>query len=1126
MPTFVSKHIDTMNKLYLFIFSCYLLFSAGKINAQITSAQISGKVTDQKGVTLPGVSVIAINTSTGTKYGTQTNTDGRYSLPNVNAGGPYTITLTYIGFKTTERTDLNLSLGNSTYNFTMAEEATVLKEVNIRGTAGATKTGTSTRISQSQIRTLPTVTRSLQDLTRTTPQSSNNSFQGTNFRYNNVTIDGAINNDAIGFSPSLGGQTNQSGQVGSSTRTNPVSIDAIQDIQVYVAPYDIKIGNVLGGSINAVTRSGTNTVTGSVYGFGRNASLIGKNNIPTNVGGDNAKEPGGPQGFYDYQTGVRVGFPIIKNKLFFFTNEEITRRQDPVIFGAGSAGSANILSVTDAQNLTAAFQKYTGGISPGTYDNTSIYSHSNKFFNRLDWNINDNNQLTIRNNYITSTATNLERDNFNFRFGGIDYTSHNNSSSTVGELKSKITTFLNNSLVIGYSSVHDYRDPNNNPALPQIEITGNSSGSTIFMGTDREAAIFDMHQKTTEFTDNLTLSAGKHNITFGTHNEFYDITYNFVNAWNGRDGYSSIANFLAAQPTRVRNNYNYTNNSRDYILANPSAQFKVNLMSLYGQDEFNLGDNFKLTYGVRLDYANVPDKQPLSTKTTNAPVDPNYGTTYTYTKPKDITNGYLNNVEVNPRVSFNYDVMGDQSLVLRGGSGTFTGRVPFAWFGYAFYNNGVTYGAYDRNGITATTNAITPGTNPVQAPANGGLGFVNQQINPATGGPAFNTSATGPTQVDLIDNNFKMPQVWRSSLALDYKTQDQWKFTVEGIYTKVIHDLQFKQVNTVDNVAYYPYDTQHQQPIFESAPAPTTANPANRTQAINPLYTNAYELSNTNQGYRYSLTGQIEKALPFGLTVNAAYTYGKSKDVTNGIRNSMESNWQLNQALNPNNPQAAYSNFDIRHRIVSTLNYRLASASKSFVSNFSIFFSAQSGTPYTFGFYNTAVNGTGQQVNLAYIPNAGETIKFFSTTPATPTATQQAQSNAFDAFIDADNYLKTRRGQFTERNAARTPWNTQADFRFAQDFNFGPEKHKQTITFTYDIVNLTALLNKNWGHYYFSPNTFNSTSSIGLSRAVTPNYANAATTYPTYTFRDPGVPYAVDPFLSRWQMQLGLRYSF
>jgi hypothetical protein len=1102
-----------MKKLYLLVLTGLILLVTGVANAQITSAVVTGKIVDQKNQPLPGVTVTAINTSTGTKYGTQSNIDGRYSIPNMNAGGPYTLTATFIGFKKEERTNINLNLGNVTFNFQMSDAATELKAVNITGSP--TKTGTSTSINQNQIKRLPAVNRSLQDLTRTTPQSANNSFQGTNFRYNNVTVDGAINNDAIGFSPSLGGQTNQSGQVGSSTRTNPISIDAIQDIQVYVAPYDIKIGNVLGGSINAVTRSGTNDISGSVYGFGRGAFGVGPNNAPALAGGDGAKEP---TDFHDYQMGVRLGLPIIKNKLFFFTNEELTRRQDPVISAAGTAGSAAILSLQDAKDIAKAFTAYTG-IDPGTYGNTTIFSNSNKYFNRLDWNINDKNQLTLRNNAISSTATNLERDGANFRFSGVDYTSHNNSTSTVAELKTRFTDELSNSLVLGYSNVHDFRDPNSNPALPQIEIAGRSPGTTIFMGTDREAAIFDMHQKTKELTDNLTLTSGKNAFTFGTHDEFYNITYNFVNAWNGRDAFSSIDNFTGAfnttgtpvafSPSRVRANYNYANNTRDYILANPSAKFDVNLLSLYAQDDIQATDNFKVTAGIRLDYAGVPNKQPLSPKTTGAVVDTFYGSTFTYTQPANVTNTYLNNVQINPRVSFNYDVNGDQSVIIRGGTGTFTGRVPFAWFGYAFYNNGVTYGAYDKNKIVAgSATAITPGTNPVQAPTNGGLGFVNQQV------PAVNTGATGPTQVDIIDNNFKMPQVWRSSLAFDFKTADQWKFTVEGIYTNVIRDLKFQQVNTTDQVSYYPYDTQHLQPIFVN-------------KGVSPNFTNAYELSNTNQGYRYSLTGQVAKSFPFGFDANVAYTYGQSKDVTNGIRNSMESNWQLNQALNPNNPQEAFSNFDIRNRIVSTLNYRVAwGNNKNLVSNFAIFFSAQSGNPYTFGFYNLAIDGTGQQLSLAYIPKAGETIKLFSTTPNAPSAAELAQANAFDAFVDADSYLKTRRGQFTERNAAHTPWNTDADFRFTQDFNFGGDKHKQTITFTFDIVNLTNLLNSAWGHYYYSSNTFNSTASVGLTQNVTPAFGNIATTYPTYKFTNPGLPYQVDLFASRYQMQFGLRYSF
>ncbi|MGF7038017.1 carboxypeptidase regulatory-like domain-containing protein [Mucilaginibacter lappiensis] len=1081
-----------MKKLYFILLSVLIIGVANVARAQITTSLISGKVTDQKGVTLPGVTITVLNTSTGTRYGAQSNADGRYTIANVNPGGPYTVSASFVGFKKDERTNITLSLGSTTFNFALADETTTLKEVKVTANAGGTKTGASTRINQNQIRTAPSINRSLQDLTRNTPQSNNNSFQGTNYRYNNVTLDGAINNDAIGFSPSLGGQNNASGQVGSSTRTSPVSLDAIQDIQVLVAPYDIKIGNVLGGSINAVTRSGTNDFTGSVYGFGRGSFMVGPNNAPAASGGDGSKL----SDFHDYQTGIRLGFPIIKNKLFFFTNEEIARRQDPVIAAAGTNGSSKILSLQDAQALATAF-KNDYGQDPGTFGNTTIFSNSNKFFNRLDWNIDDHNQLTVRNNTIISKATNLERDQQNFRFSGIDYTSHNNSTSTVAELKSRFSNNVSNSLVLGYSNVHDYRDPNSDPSLPQIEITGRTPGTTIFMGTDREAAIFDMHQKTAEFTDNLTWTTGKHTFTFGTHNEFYNITYNFVNSWNGRTAYSSIDNFIAAQPqpSRVRYNGNYTNNSRDYIFANPSAQFKVNLLSLYGQDEIQLTDNFKLTVALRADYAGVPNKQPLSDKTTNAAVDPNYGNTYTYTKPKDIKQNYLGNIEWNPRLAFNYDVNGDQSVIVRGGSGFFTGRVPFAWFGYAFYNNGNTYGAYDNKA-------------------------------PAAGVPKVPNFAQGDaTQVDMIDNNFKMPQVWRSSLAVDYTTDDQWKFTGEGIYTKVIHDLKFQQVNTLDQVTYYVYDTQKQQPIFNN-----TATALNGGK-ISKSFTNAYLLSNTSEGYRYSLTAQVAKNTQFSpvsaLNVSVAYTYGHSRDVTNGIRNSMESNWQLNQALNPNNPGLANSNFDIRSRIVSNINFKHDwDANQNYTANFSFFFSAQTGNPFTYGFYPSAIDGTGQQVSLAYIPKAGETVNFFSDIAGGQTAVQQAA--AFDAFINKNKYLSSRRGNFTERNAAFTPWNNDLDFRFTQDFKFGNGKHKQMITFTYDIINLTNLLNKKWGQYYFSANTFNSTSSVGLTpvKAGTPSFENAATTYPKYTFQDPGVPYSVDLFASRWQMQFGIRYSW
>lgn len=1064
---------------------CMLL--APRLHAQITSAQVEGKITDTQGETLPGVAVTLTNTATGFSTSTQTNGEGRFLIANVNAGGPYTITVSYVGFQQQQKNDINLNLGSATFNFKMNDKTQDLSEVVVKADRGGTKTGAGLRMNQDDIKHMPTLSRSLQDMTRATPQSNNNSFLGTNFRYNNVTLDGAINNDAIGFSPSLGGQTNSSGQPGSSTRTNPVSLDAIQTVQVYLAPYDVKIGNFLGGSINAVTRSGTNEVHASIYGYGRPSFLVGPNNA-----GDGSKEP---SSFHDYQTGIRVGLPIIKNKLFFFTNEEITRRQDPVILAAGSS-DMTVINADQAKQISDHMQS-AYGVDAGSYSNYNIYSRSNKFFNRLDWNINDKHQLSIRNNTIFSQATNLERDNQNFRFGSIDYKQVNNQSSTVMELKSRFSNTVSNSLILGYSNIHDYRDPLSNPALPQIQIASN--GGTIFLGTDREASIFDMRQKVFEITDNFTWFKGNHTITVGTHNELYSIQYGFVNSWNGRVDYGSVADFLNNNPSRVRTNYNYTNNDRDYILNNPPAKFNVNLYSAYVQDEIQLGNHFKITPGLRFELASLPNKQPLSDKTTNAPVDPGYGTTYSYTQPSAIKNDFMGQVQVSPRIGFNYDIKGDQTLVLRGGSGLFTGRIPFAWLGYAYYNNGVTYGAYDNK---SATKPFTPGSDPVRDALNGKgeAGFVTKQ------GVNVN-DASGATQVDLIDNNFKMPQAWRNSLALDYTTPNGYKFTIEGIYTKVIQDLKFQQINYVDNPTYMIYDKNQQQPIFSG-------------KKINPLYTNAYLLSNTQDGYRYSITGQVSKSFKMGLDAMVAYTYGQSKDITNGIRNSMESNWQLNQALNPNSPTLAYSNFDIRHRVVAMVNYKLNwNQDNRFISNFSLFFNTSSGTPYTYGFVNSTIDGTGQQVSLVYIPTKDEAANFFADASGGESAAQQASK--FNAYIDGDKYLKSRRGGFTERNGGRTPWNTQLDFRFSQDYNFKAGKHVHTITFTYDIINLTNLLNKSWGTQYFSPNTFNSMASVGLKQVK----ASTPTSYPVYTWSDPGRPYAIDYFGSRFQMQFGLRYS-
>ncbi|RYZ97688.1 MAG: TonB-dependent receptor, partial [Sphingobacteriaceae bacterium] len=975
------------------------------------------------------------------------------------------------------------------------ENTQTLSTVVVAGKAGARNKadsyGTGKNISADQVKNMPTINRSITDVTRLTPQGSrDNSFGGTNFRYNNVTIDGAVNNDAIGFSPSLGGQTGTSGMNGSSTRTNPVSLDAIEDMQVYLAPFDVKIGNFTGGSVNAVTRSGTNKVSGSVYGFGRNAALTGSDRVGS-LGKMN-------NDFQDYQAGFRIGFPIIKNKLFFFSNEEITNRKDPTQLIAGTNETNHIFSVADAQSIQNTVKSRYGNIfDAGTAGSYTNWSKSQKFFNRLDWNINDKHQLAIRNNTIFSKATHMDRDQQDFRFSSMAFQQENNQTSTVAELKSRFSNQLSGNLVVGFTNVNDSRDPLSDPTLPQVQIMGRTPGTTIYLGTDREASIFDMKQQTWEFTANLNYTKGRHKFLVGTHNELYNIKYGFVNGWNGRVDYQSIEDFTNNNPYRVRGSYNYSNNSRAYLLANPAADFNVNMYSLYVQDEIRVSDKLRITPGLRADIVHLPNMPTLSDKVRDIMDDPNFGNTYNYTPLNRIENKFLNKVQLSPRLGFRYDALGNQKLILRGGLGMFTGRIPFAWLAYAYYNTGKDFGAIDQR---ADQLPFLPGTDPIKPNPNGIADFVAQN------GTVINNPNSGRTQIDLVDNGFTMPQVLRGSLGIDYETENDWRFTLEGMYTKSLKDVLFQQLNTKDNPLYYGYDKEKQQPVYSGT--------------VDSRFSNIYLLSNTKEGYRYSLTGTIARTFMKKLSVSTSYTYGQSKDLSNGVRNSMESNWQLNQSLVPNNPSLSYSNFDIRHRIVSSINYS-HDWKRAGKTNISLFFSAQSGSPFSYGIVNGSIQGLPQQVSLAYIPHREEAIGYFKDITS-QTAVQQAA--AFNQFIDGNEYLSSRRGMFTERNKGRTPWNVQTDLHIAHELLVN-DKKSHSLSFTVDIMNVANLINKSWGVQYFSPNTFNSTSSVGLTPTLFPPQQNA-NNYPVFTFNNPGQPYSIDYFGSRTQMQLGLRYSF
>jgi hypothetical protein len=1073
-----------------------LLLMLGSIHAfsQETSSTLSGSVNDERGGIIPGATILAVHTPTGSVSTTQSNKKGLFTLTNLKPGGPYTITISFAGLKEEKAENVNLSLGsNPDLNVALKQDTKKLEAVVL--TSG-TRRISGVSIGRTQMNVLPTLGRSLSDFTRLTPQSNNNSFAGTNFRYNNLTIDGAINNDAIGFSNSFGGTSGggQSGSAGAGTRTSPYSIDVIQEVQVQLAPYDVKMGNFTGGSVNAVTKSGTNDFHGSAYAYGRNQALVGKSvdGLKTKIGSD----------FRDYQFGATIGGPIIKNKAFFLVNYEQTRRDEPTFYNAGDPGSA--ITIADAQSIQNRL-KTRYGYDVGSYDKYKIFTNSDKIFARLDFKLNTNNSLTLRAIYTNGQGNNLERTTTNFQFSSTDFTQHTKNVNLVAELKTKISNNLSNQLNVSYINVHEYRD------FPGVLSPFMDIGSgTVWAGTWREASIYNMKQKTFEISDNVTLTKGINKFTFGTHNELYDLTYGFINSWNGRWEYSSLNNFLADKPSRIRGAFTtdpkYPNN-RENIYSNPPNPFKVALLSAYAQDEIAVSPKFKVTPGIRIDYSAVSN-QPVTDPALNAVVEyqsPN--PTYTHTPFSAINNKWLGKANISPRLGFNWDVKGDQSLVIRGGTGIFVGRMPFAWLGYAYTLNGTTYGNIDYKPASGTTVplAIDPLT-------------LKDTVN-KYGGP--NASAT--REVDLIDNNFKLPSVWRSNIATDIKFGNGYKLTLDAMYTKTLYDVKFQQINIKDSVQY-----------FSSGP---TQSPVYVGGKLSNQYSNVYFLTNTKEGYRYNLTAQLSKVTNnikvghhfLNMNWSVAYTYGVSKDLSNGIRNSFQSNYEVNPAITPSDAQLSYSNFDMRHRIVGTLGGNFIWNDKN-TTSLTFFYSGQSGNPYSMVYASGgAPFGNAANANLPYIPKDQNDIRLAD--KGTYTAAQQWTD--LNSFIEGDKYLKTRRGQYAERNALHTPWNQGLDMKLMHEFKLSKTNKNKSLQLSLDVFNVLNLINNDWGHITFVTNVNNYTVNLltfaNDANGVKPGKPSSGY-LPTFNFNKPtgvnGQYYTVDPINSRWQGQFGIKYNF
>jgi Carboxypeptidase regulatory-like domain len=1040
-----------LNVLFFFCF-----FTTKEVAAQITGASFVGQVVNEKKESVVGATVYLQHVPTATLYAIVTDENGYFNFPDVKSGGPYTFKISSIGLENFEKFDIYLALGSkTTENITIKEQATVLDEVIIKYDKNRDKKGTSSNFAKTTIEKLPTLSNSIQDFTRLSAQANGNSFSGTNYRYNNLAIDGAVNNDAFGFvEPAVGaGGSQASGTPGSLARAQPISLDAIQELQVSVAPFDVTLGNFTGGSINAVTRSGTNKTSGSVYSFMKNQAITGRSADVNRTKIDN---------FSDYLTGASVGGALVKDKLFYFTNLEINRRTEPALFAAGTEGSA--FKLEDIKRIADTVQNRYG-YDIGSYGALPLGTQSLKFFARLDWNASPRDQISIRHNLVDAQADHLTRSANVFNFGSQGFTHFSTTNSTVFEWKRRISNRLFNKVIVSHAFIDEHRKTLGNE-FPHVEITYGTAG-TIFAGQYREAAIFRTRQRTFEFTDNLSYFYKNHHFTLGTHNEYYGINYHFVTPWNGRWAYSSIDNFFAEKPSRIRRTFNLTDNSYGNNYNNPSADYSVLLSSVYAQDDISLFNNkLSLTYGLRLDGSIFPTKPVANADITNTP------------EFSGFKEQLKNKFALAPRLGFNYKIDPENRFILRGGSGIFVGRMPFAWFTYPFLYDGNHYGNVDYRPAGKVVPLLS------------------------TVGELTTLQGNFQREVNLLDPNLRLPQVWRNNLGIDANLGKGWSVSVEGVFTKTIQDTKFETRNLKQTSV--PLSTWDNRPYFSG-------------EKVNPNFTSVFVVTNTSQGYRYNIASSIRKTTE-NWSTSVSYTYGRSKDLANGVRVSPQANWEWNQTLDPNNPRLSYSNFDIRHRVIGSTSWNFK-LKENLPTTISLVYVAASGVPFSY-IYSGDANRDGSPTNdLVYVPRNFDESGLVDVKNATGQVTLAAttQWDNLNNYIEKDNYLKSKRGNYVERNGARSPWNQQLDMRIMQQFVF---KNQQRIQVSLDFINVSNLISKTWGRQYFVPNTTNAGYSLLTFIKVENNK-------PQYRFDNPtAAPYQYDPISSRTQGQLGIKYIF
>ena len=1045
-----------------------LAFMVTTAMAQITTSSVSGKIT-ANGEDVIGATIKAVHQPSGTVYRAVTNIDGRYSIQGMRPGGPYVLEVTYVGYKNKQVKGISLSLGqNTVLNETLSEDAAQLEDVVIvadrNNNMRTDRAGATTSINADQIEAVPTVSRSMNDLLKLTPQGANVgsgfSVGGGNYRQSYVTVDGAAFNNAFGIGGNLPGNG------------SPISLDALDQISVSSSPYDVRLSGFTGGAISAVTKSGTNDFKGTAYMYTTNSHLRGNKVSDYEL---NRLQS------HSTTWGASFGGPIIKDKLFFFANGEYqsnisagpsgTARVNASDEWSPSSGTVHRPLQSDMDNMLSFLNK-TYGYNPGRYQGYSLDTPSYKFLARIDWNINENNKLNIRfskshdkDSSAPSSSTTPFKDsviypggedatggksqsgrtaNSGLYFESARYYQEKNFTSFAAEWNSKWGG-VNNVLRATYS----YQDEPRTYVggmFPTVDILKNGSYYMGF-GPDPFTEGNLRQVKTFVATDEATWSMGIQNFTAGLQFETNKATNGFGAASAGYYVFESMDDFMNGKAPR---SYGVT------FPMDGSSQFqatmKYNQFSAYVQDQVNFSDRFRLTAGLRFELPIYPELENCYNKAFAAlKYKDNAGNEHSYSTDQ-LPDAPLT---VSPRVGFNWDILGNHKLVLRGGTGYFVGRLPFVWLVSAVSNAGCGQYTYYYN--TPSDKSANYLMDKFYASRDEQVKVLQQQ------GLAVNREdAAAPSSPTIIDKDLKMNATWKTSLALDAKLPYDVDFSLEGIYSR-----EFNPATVINLSRYWDGKTVKLAPGDE------------RHYFSQSNKNNPYMITNAgHKAYYYSITASLAKKFDFGLNLSASYTYSKAKSYGDGVGDQVSSAYYNNRySVNGNNDmELGYGTYVAPNRLLISASYK-KDYGKNFGSEVGLIYEGMnmgyadgySCTRYTYQLTSNVVGDYGSN-GLVYIPASREALNEWNFKD-NGSYTAEQQKDDFWAYINQDDYLKNHKGEYAERGGAVMPWHHQLDFKFNQNFYLNVAGQKNTLQFGVDIKNLANLLNNSWGLYKAVNNT-------------------------------------------------------